>query len=242
MRTGRPPKAPKITRVCQQCGKEWQAYEWVNVVLYCSRACFYKSRIGRKRAIDPGKREHRACLQCGKTFIVGGGGNRPYIAKYCSRTCSRKAYWINVRAGETPPPVNQTFDGSSHAMPREMSEIERTWFAGLFDGEGCVGWPRRNVLHSVYLSITNTNENLMNRVAEITGTGRIKYKHRDSRHSPIWVWACYGENARSILRQIVPWLIVKKEAAEVALGIKEAKEPPWTQRSKTMRKANRRKR
>jgi hypothetical protein len=91
-------------------------------------------------------------------------------------------------------------------------------------------------LHSVYLSVTNTNKALIDRVSEVTGTGRVKPKlaKKNPRHSPTWTWACYGDNARSILRQILPWLIVKREAAEVALGIKEAAEPPWTQRSRSM--------
>src|SRR6516164_2619238 len=156
MRTGRPPKAPKITRVCQYvgCGKEWQAYEHENKVLYCSRDCFYKSRVGRRRELDPSEKEERVCLRpgCGKAFIVGGGGNRPRTAKYCSRTCSKNAYWQSIRRGETPPPTRATFEGQSHDVARTMSETEAAWFAGIVDGEGCIGWPRRHVLHSVYLS------------------------------------------------------------------------------------------
>ena len=231
---GRPPKAPKITRVCQQCGKQWQAYEHENRILYCSRDCFYASRIGRRRQLDPSEREERACLRCGKTFVIGGAGYRPRGAKYCSRVCSKNAYWQAIRRGEEPPPARATFEGQSHDVARQMSDNEQAWFAGLFDGEGCVGWPRRHVLHSVYLSVTNTNKRLIDKIVEVSGTGRVKPVARNNpRHSAAWVWACYGDNARSILRQILPWLIIKREAAEVALGIKQATEPPWTQRTRT---------
>jgi hypothetical protein len=196
--TGRPPKAPKLTRVCQQCGKEWQAYAWdtrTQGVFYCSRDCFYKSRTGRPKIsrIEP---KERACLRCGKIFLVGGEGNRPEIAKYCSRTCARHGYW-----GE-----------AIHKRANQMTEVQAAWFAGLFDGEGCVVWSRRNVIHSVALTITNTNEALMQKIMLVTGTGRVKSKlmKPNPRHSPTWTWACYGDNARSILRQIHPWLLRKK--------------------------------
>ena len=217
---GRPAKAPKVTRVCQQCGNEWQAYEWENntKLLYCSRECFYKSRVGRPKVlrVEP---EERPCLRCGKVFLVGGEGNRQKIAKYCSRTCAKHGYW-----GE-----------AVHKAARQMTEVQAAWFAGVFDGEGCVGWPRRTVIHSVSLAVSNTNKPLIDKINEVTGTGRvIPGKRRSNRHSPHWKWACYGDNARSILRQILPWLIVKREAAEVALGIVKAAEPPWTQRSRSM--------
>ena len=238
-RTGRPPKAEKTAHACKQCGKGWLAYAWSkDKNEYCSRDCFYASRVGLKR--ETAKREERACLVCGKTFLVGGTGNRPKFAKYCSRNCARQGYWASIRKGEVPPPSRLTFDGESHEPARQMTENEIAWFAGVFDGEGCIGWPRRKVLHSVYLTVTNTCKPLIARIADVTGTGRVKEKlaRINPRHSRAWVWACYGENARSILRQIHPWLIVKKEAADVALGLSQAIEPPWTQRTRTMREGN----
>src|SRR3974390_366548 len=121
---GRPAKSEKIVRKCQQCGKEWQAYEWDKKEHYCSRDCFYASRVGRGRKLADNEREQRKCLRCGKTFVVGGAGNRPRIAKYCSRICARHGYWAQV-LGE---------QGSLHHTARQMSELERAWFPGLFDG------------------------------------------------------------------------------------------------------------
>ena len=217
---GRPAKAPKVTRVCQQCGNEWLAYEWENntKLLYCSRECFYKSRVGRPKVlrVEP---EERPCLRCGKIFLVGGEGNRQKIAKYCSRTCARHGYW-----GE-----------AVHKPARQMTEVQAAWFAGVFDGEGCVRWTRRKIIRSVALTVTNTNEELMQKVVRVTGTGKISEKRpKNPRHSRAWTWQCYGDNAQSLLRQMLPELVVKREAAEVALGIVKAAEPPWTQRSQTM--------
>src|SRR5215472_13955738 len=187
MMRGRPPKAPKRTYVCKQCGTSCKDY--------CSRACFAESQRGKKRQII--KPEKRSCLSCGKTFLVGGTGNRRKIAKYCSRSCARHRNW----------------GGQQHADARQMSKLERAWFAGIFDGEGCIAWPRRTILHSVRLDISSTTKLLIDRIVEVSATGKVRLvKRRSLKHSEAWAWSCYGDNARSILRQILPWLIVKREA------------------------------
>jgi len=74
----------------------------------------------------------------------------------------------------------------------------------------------------------------MQKVRVVTGTGKITArKSSNPYHSPAWTWQCYGDNAQSLLRQMLPELVVKREAAEVALGIRKVKEPPWTQRTLT---------
>ena len=222
MLLGRPPKSAKTTFTCKQCGNIWEAYAWNNDRKdYCSRACFYKSRTGRPKQyrVTP---KQRACLTCGETFLIGGEGNRKKDAKYCSRSCAKIGAW-----GE-----------KQHAKARDMSLEEKVWFAGIFDGEGCVAWPRRKVINLIRLNLTSTSKALIDRIVEITGTGKVaEVKSKSPRHSQAWTWSCYSKNATSILRQIHPWLIVKKEAADVALGLVEAIEPPWTQRSRTMQAA-----
>lgn len=223
MRTGRPPKAPKVIFTCEQCGNEWQAYAWQtnDRSKYCSRRCFHLSQVGKPREIDK-LPEQRKCIRCGKIFLVGGEGNKRSIAKYCSRTCAKHGYWGNA----------------VHKPARQMQNDEAIWFAGLFDGEGCIAWPRRPLIHSVRLDLTSTNEPIIQRVITITGTGKVTAVVRtNKRHSPCWRWQCYGDNARSLLQQILPWLIIKREAAEVALGINKATEPPWTLRTRTIRSA-----
>lgn len=216
---GRPPRNPKETRICKQCGTQWQQYPTdPNRRDYCSRRCYHESRIGKGNPIITP--EQRPCAHCGEIFLVGGVGNRPKSAKFCSKTCAKQAYWDS-------------------SVAREMSEGERMWFAGLFDGEGCIAWPRRAILHSVRLDLASTNMALLERVLAVGGAGKVTLYNRkgNPRHSPCWGWHCYGDNARSILSQIYPWLIVKKEAAAVALGLVEATEPPWTQRTRSTRAA-----
>lgn len=219
---GRPPKAAKLAKACQQCGKEYEIYAWENRRhKFCSRPCYALSKIGKgKPLIAP---EKRKCLNCGLEFLVGGAGNKKKWEKYCTRSCSAKYRWLH-RPG--------------HQRAREMSALETAWFAGVFDGEGCIAWPRRDCLMTVRLTVANTNLAFLRQVIKISGTGKLHSRvPRSTRHTQAWMWDCYGENARIILRQILPWLIIKREAAEVALGIREAVEPPWTQRTLTTRNA-----
>ncbi len=52
-------------------------------------------------------------------------------------------------------------------------------------------------------------------VLEKTGTGRIYGKPRYSpRHSKAYEWYCFSWNARAILKQLIPFMMVKREKAE----------------------------
>ncbi len=219
VRRGRPPRAAKVTRTCEQCGSTWEAYPWnIDRLKFCSHKCWSQSRIG-KQALSRTEPETRHCAHCNKPYLVGGVGRARRRSRYCSRSCARKNAWEGK---------------GGHAPAREMSELECAWLAGLFDGEGCVAWPRRSVLHSVRLDIANTCKPLIDKVATVTGTGKVSMavKHNE-KHSQAYSWHVYSDNARFILKQILPWLIVKKYAAEVALGIEKPLTPPWSQRTKT---------
>ncbi len=219
-RTGRPRTASRIQCTCEQCGKVWTRASWDKTIgKYCSRVCYHRGRTGKgKPIVTP---LERSCPECGTKFLVGGAGRRRWNSTYCSRQCSAKHRWLEL---------------PGHERAREMSDTESAWFAGVFDGEGCIVWPVKTNIKSVRLSVANTCVPLLEKVRVVSGTGKVRMQQaRKSRfHTQPWIWDCYGENARIVLRQIVPWLIVKKEAAEVALGIVVAATPPLTQRTKTI--------
>lgn len=215
-RTGRPPKHEKEVRTCNVCAKTWLSYPYVKSnKKYCSRECMVIGRTGVPRGPYV-EREARNCEHCGGSFLVGGC-DRKKDTRFCSVPCSTRGRWDGVPGHETPI-----------AMDRE----DAAWFAGLFDGEGCVAWPKRHRFNECRISIANTSLPLLERAKEVTGTGKIrevtKYR-KNPKHNRAWVWNCYAANAREVLSQILPWLIVKKEAAEIVLGIRRVKELPWTQ-------------
>jgi hypothetical protein len=100
-----------------------------------------------------------------------------------------------------------------------LTSEEAAWFAGLFDGEGTIVEPhlsnpnRKN--KGLRIAITNTHLPLLWKVQEVAGCGQIieQGKPTSSRHAQAYQWATYSDNARSLLEQMEPWLIVKRERA-----------------------------
>jgi hypothetical protein len=210
-RTGRPKLSEDVVVACKTCGKEWTVPDYdARHKAYCSRDCFYASLKGKPRIDLRVNPVFNTCPVCGKEFQVGGAGRPPADQKYCSNECNGLAQGY-------------------HARPRTMTEVEIAWLAGLFDGEGSIVLNRRNRPNSLScrITVTNTFYPLLERVLEVTGTGvlqELTRYHTNPKHARSWNWQCNGTNARLILKQILPWLIVKKERAEIILGLRPLSE------------------
>lgn len=183
-----------MIQVCQVCSKEFVTKPslvkrgWGK---YCSRKCQWESY-----KVIP---EAKKCLRCGKEFLVGGAtgkGRRRRSAQYCSRACGNRGI----------------------ERPRNMSETERAWFAGIFDGEGSIiQYKPHGIQGQQYwrIQVANTVKELIDRVAEVTGIANVSARPIpiNKKHKQCFNWQAHGENAELILRQILPWLIVKREKA-----------------------------
>ena len=116
-----------------------------------------------------------------------------------------------------------------------MNETERAYCAGIVDGEGCIsltmhqqptkaGW-KDQVCHKVYVS--NTDKRLLEWFVGVTGLGAVKSyspgrstrleRFDPARVKPLYVWAIWGSGIRQFLPQILPYLILKREHAELIL-------------------------
>lgn len=101
---------------------------------------------------------------------------------------------------------------------RRMTKTEAAWLAGLFDGEGSLVNSHAAGRKSFCLrfQICMCNEEIVRRVQTIIGTGNITYwKPVNPNHSESWRYHVHGMNAVRVLEQIFPWLIVKRELAEM---------------------------
>lgn len=196
---GRPKRSQDVDFVCPQCGvhKVLPDYE-AKRRKFCSRECFHAAGGSG----GPAKKEAtpQVCPTCEKTFFTGGTGRPKRGTMYCSIRCYSLGTW-------------------RQAAPRELTPQEVAWFAGVVDSEGSIVFPRKNS-RSCRLTVHNTNKEFIDRVAELSGTGTIiplaKYKQK-AHHKDAWVWQCNGENARILLRQMLPHLIIKREKALAAL-------------------------
>ena len=98
------------------------------------------------------------------------------------------------------------------------------YFAGLFDGEGCVfinkTWQNKRKLSPRYklqVSITNSNPKPLIIIKQLYG-GIISARRKNNEKYKAWyVWRVTTKSAENFLRDILPYLIIKKEEVELAL-------------------------
>lgn len=69
-----------VTKICKKCEKEFKTYPSSNVGGYCSRKCYWESKV---------KKGRKSCLMCGKIIIRPKyeSTKRFEGKKYCSRKC-----------------------------------------------------------------------------------------------------------------------------------------------------------
>lgn len=97
-----------------------------------------------------------------------------------------------------------------------MKDTEAAWLAGIFDGEGCVWsrWPKRkNVIVEVkmadYRTVSRINDLFPGRFVQghISGMSKL----------PQWRWSLDTNGSKRFLELVMPYLVTKREQAEVAI-------------------------
>ena len=181
--------------VCEQCGKEFKADKPGRK--YCSSECYHKSTVGHKayNAVHPTVVK---CAWCGKEFETGGRGRPKKGQQFCSGTC-------------------QAYARVKKHHVNEMTVAQAAYLAGLIDGEGSIIATKRNNKgrHTWRLQVANTQLSLLEWCIEATGVGTIVTSQRraSEKHQLGSWWQCYSWNAYDVLRQIAPYMIIKKELA-----------------------------
>lgn len=103
---------------------------------------------------------------------------------------------------------------------------EDAWFAGFFDGEGCVGIaPSYDTsLYLLKLQLSNTEIAPLLLFKERFGGCVLKPSLRPSdsvRRKPCGQWKCDSKVAEAALRAMLPHLVVKRERTLLALEFRE---------------------
>ena len=108
---------------------------------------------------------------------------------------------------------------------RNTVTTEIAYIAGLFDGEGCVRIKQANQggnSYYVIAHITNTNKKMLEKV-EIYFGGNTR-KQEEGRNKPVYNWSLSSSEAVDFLKTLCPFLIEKKEQAELAIYFHAVKE------------------
>lgn len=106
---------------------------------------------------------------------------------------------------------------------RKMSATEAAWLAGFFDGEGSlIGYKRKGKDFVGWrISIGNTSLPALERCKAYTNVGTIGSKRvlPNPKHNPQWLWQVNGQrDIVDLLKQMLPYLLIKKEKAESFLN------------------------
>lgn len=101
------------------------------------------------------------------------------------------------------------------------------WAAGFFDGEGSVGTPTRRHIN---ISISQVDPRPLAIVKELFG-GKIFFhdsagvRRNGDRWKPQWRYHLSGYQASVALREMLPYLIVKRDSAELAIEMARTMRP-----------------
>ncbi len=113
---------------------------------------------------------------------------------------------------------------------RPWKKTDLAYFAGLIDGEGTIGFA--GVGHDAYLcrfAMGNTNLRLLHWVQQRFGGTVIRERRitpGSHRWKPIFRWVATAEDIEEILVAVLPYLVGKREQAELMLIYRDTLAPP----------------
>ena len=116
-----------------------------------------------------------------------------------------------------------------------MTDTQIAYVAGIFDGEGCIFIHEKNprkrgksTNFELEIYVVNTNMPMLQFVQRVCGgnisKNGLRIHLRDGRLGrQSWRWAAQSRKAADLLRQLLPYLIVKYDQAVLALQFAETK-------------------
>jgi len=110
-----------------------------------------------------------------------------------------------------------------------LTEIEKAYIAGFFDGEGCVHISKKlrkkqgkNYCYSLKSVISNTKLEPLKYIKNIFG-GSVSIQYRKNNHKDNYFLQLNIKSTINLLENIYPYLRIKKEQANVAFNLIEIK-------------------
>jgi hypothetical protein len=220
-----------VSFVCETCGKTCERDAAVvrrRGARFCDNRCYTQSRIGKKRT-DYRRLAHveQACPVCGKVFVPGTAKTEGVKQRYrkgqqfCSWECSHKAHY---RRG---------------SVCAELSPTDAAYLAGFFDGEGSFvilrgahGSPN----NTFRVTVSGSKESVIAWIAEVTGVGTRVYANltaKNPKWAEKWTWTAQADAAESFTRQLLPYLKLKREQAQLGADFQERLRDPKLKADRT---------
>ena len=145
-------------------------------------------------------------------------------------------FWLKV----APQPINNnTINIIQNNISDYMSQTTETqwaYVAGIFDGEGYLGIfkhtspsfranTKQGFVVEYRINISNNSKDLLLKIKELTGGYGTIYTHKrtNPNHATGYRLSFYPNAGRLILPKIIPYLILKRETAEIMLKMLQVK-------------------
>lgn len=108
-----------------------------------------------------------------------------------------------------------------------LTETEKAYLAGLFDGEGHIGYYKNTTGYgnfNLMVTITNTDHRVMKWLKDKLTIGKISPKQK-THNKPAWTWQIRNSHdAFEFLQIILPYLVIKKDQADLLLSLLDAEQ------------------
>ena len=113
-------------------------------------------------------------------------------------------------------------------MARISSKHFLNYLAGFVDGEGTVGVNRRSrskgrwYSYDPYLTITNSSIEVLEMIKATIGFGSIRGRKKSNgtyTKRPVYSYWLSNHKARTVLKSIYPYLVVKKSQAKLVINL-----------------------
>lgn len=199
-RTGRPKRSTDCQCICQQCGKEYSVPGWKPYGrLFCGSSCFHESRKGKPQPWLRTVYTEKVCPACGLVFECGGEGRPPRFQVHCSGSCNRLA-------------------NKYRTTPKTLGDVDAAYIAGFLDGEGCISVYCRTKGVTVKMYAHNCKRSVLDWIAETTGLGSVQVHCKgNEKHCVSFSWQTNSISVVAVLKQVLPYLRLKKRQAELAI-------------------------
>lgn len=115
----------------------------------------------------------------------------------------------------------------------KCSEVMKSYIAGIIDGEGCIGiecmaplqkkdgtWIRKHNYYTPRLTIVNTSYKLMELLVKEIG-GKYDTRKKIEGRKTCYRWYIFGKDLENTIQEIIPYLFIKKEQAEIVLKFRQ---------------------
>jgi len=97
-----------------------------------------------------------------------------------------------------------------------LTDSERGYIAGFLDADGSITVNRREY-GSVVINFSNTNPSIIKYIAKLCGSKVYAQYRRKGNRRTLWRVQINAKNAASLLKDILPFLKVKKKQAKLAI-------------------------